>query len=58
MSLHQPTPQEAVAGDMPKPATLANLDGATLDRLMAEVRNAGAVEAGRYNRLHNRHNRS
>ena len=33
------------------------LDSVTLARLLAEVRNQNRVEAGAYNRMHNRHNR-
>ena len=36
----------------------AVLGSATLERLIAEVRNADGVQPTAYNRMHNRHNRS
>lgn len=33
------------------------IDNATLERLLAEVRNEDTFEPNAYNRMHNRHNR-
>ncbi len=57
MSLQHPSSQ-AAPEEQPRLAAPVSLDQRTLDRLMAEVRNGATTEAGRYNRMHNRHNRS